>query len=279
MAAGALALAVLAAASAGVRATDDAALCAHTFDSAGVGFNLSPLQQDVDNNQLRDQKAQGTYVLQMCANLPSGTCKEGECASVLQSNTVEPSPLFDYGRYSEDTLAWELLDSANPTAGVVLTVSGGPQCTGSSRQVVNRFTRVEVTCDEDARNPTNKQVSTVECGVTWKFNSYAGCPSYYSSGLSGGWVFIILLLVASAVYCGGGAAYKKATLGTSGVESVPNVDFWRDFAEYVQAGCELSYRTATCSGRDGLRDGGREVLADESEDVGLYAAPGDGSML
>jgi len=54
------------------------------------------------------------------------------------------------------------------------------------------------------------------CLLTVKMSSLYGCPTEYTSGLSGGWVFLLLLFVASLVYLVGGVAYKKATLGTSG---------------------------------------------------------------
>lgn len=47
------------------------------------------------------------------------------------------------------------------------------------------------------------------------FSSAYGCPNV-RSGLGAGWVFVILVLVAIAVYLFGGITYKKVTLGTSG---------------------------------------------------------------
>mmetsp|Transcript_17158 Transcript_17158/g.40190 ORF Transcript_17158/g.40190 Transcript_17158/m.40190 type:complete len:300 (-) Transcript_17158:72-971(-) len=271
-----LALAVACAVFAGARA-DDSELCSHTFDSAGVGFNLSPLTPTTEE-PFSFQRVNDRYEMTLCGNLAS-PCREGPCASDVRSTLDPDTPLFNNGVFGADTLSWELLDSAEPTAGVVLTMGGGSDCTGSSRQTVQRSTRVAVTCNEDAREPTNVQWNLdVECAVHVSMESYAGCPSYYSSGLSGGWIFIILLLVASGVYFGGGSMYKRATLGASGVEAIPNIDGWRDFFEYVRAGCEYSYGIATCDGHS--QRGFEPELLDETEDVGQYAAPpGDESVL
>lgn len=54
-----------------------------------------------------------------------------------------------------------------------------------------------------------------QCALAVTFSSAYGCPNV-RSGLGAGWVFVILVLVAIAVYLFGGITYKKVTLGTSG---------------------------------------------------------------
>jgi len=60
-------------------------------------------------------------------------------------------------------------------------------------------------------------------------------------GLSGGWVFIIILIVLIPVYVAIGCVYKAKTKGTTGMESCPNIDFWRDLPGLVKDGFRFTF--------------------------------------
>lgn len=79
-----------------------------------------------------------------------------------------------------------------------------------------------------------------------------------SSGLSGGWIFIIILIVLTFVYCVGGMAYNyKYNLQNADVEGeetstgghyiqlakelVPNKDVWSQVSTYTMTGCRVSW--------------------------------------
>ena len=47
------------------------------------------------------------------------------------------------------------------------------------------------------------------------------------AGLGGAWIGLAAAVVVIAGYLGGGIAYKRARLGASGIESIPNIDTWR----------------------------------------------------
>jgi hypothetical protein len=56
-------------------------------------------------------------------------------------------------------------------------------------------------------------------------------------GLSGGWIFIILFFVAVILYFLCGCLFKHYRQGTMGLESTPNVDFWRELPGLLKDGC------------------------------------------
>jgi len=60
------------------------------------------------------------------------------------------------------------------------------------------------------------------------------------TGLTWGWIFIILFSVALVLYCGVGAFYKYKKLGVTGIETIPNVEFWRDYPGLVKDGIAFS---------------------------------------
>jgi hypothetical protein len=64
-----------------------------------------------------------------------------------------------------------------------------------------------------------------------------GCEDYTpSSGLSGGWWFVIWVVLGTSIYLGGGFLYKTKKMGTTGIESIPNIDFWREVPSLVGDG-------------------------------------------
>jgi len=63
------------------------------------------------------------------------------------------------------------------------------------------------------------------------------------SGISGGWIFIIIVVVSVFVYVVSGCIYKRHKKGTTGMkESCPNVDFWSDVPSLAKGGCLFTYR-------------------------------------
>ena len=56
-----------------------------------------------------------------------------------------------------------------------------------------------------------------------------------------GWIFIIMLSVLLVVYCGVGIFWKMKKLGVTGIEAVPNIEFWRDFPGLVSDGCAYTF--------------------------------------
>jgi len=72
----------------------------------------------------------------------------------------------------------------------------------------------------DIHNPTN--VNSYE--IT--FESVAACPAKALGGLSGGSVFLIIVLCATVVYLIGGVIFLGAVKGQRGKDMIPNLDFW-----------------------------------------------------
>lgn len=80
----------------------------------------------------------------------------------------------------------------------------------------------------------------------------SGSGASSSGGLSGGSVFIIIVLVASVVYVVGGCAFNKLKKGTSGAkESCPNNEFWFDLPALVKDGFLFTKSKLTGKGGDG----------------------------
>ena len=63
------------------------------------------------------------------------------------------------------------------------------------------------------------------------FSFRLACPSYQNmAGIS---VFLILFTITFLCYCIIGYTYKSFSTGVSGIDAVPNIDFWRFIGRWV----------------------------------------------
>ena len=56
------------------------------------------------------------------------------------------------------------------------------------------------------------------------------------SGLSWGWLFVLFFTFTMLCYCIGGCVYQHKKLGVTGLDMVPNVDFWNSLPFLVKDG-------------------------------------------
>jgi len=95
----------------------------------------------------------------------------------------------------------------------------------------------------------NMNYRTRTNGYMFVIESSAGCPveenfiERAAGGLSYGWVFIICFAVLLVLYCGIGMFYKIKKLGVTGIEAIPNIEFWRDYPTIVKDGCGFTMAT------------------------------------
>lgn len=65
-----------------------------------------------------------------------------------------------------------------------------------------------------------------------------GCPDYVPyHPLSHGWIFVIVVIFAASLYCAIGVVYNTKSRGLSGIEAIPQADFWRELPALVAEGC------------------------------------------
>ena len=178
---------------------------------------------------------------------------------------VIPSPLTLTQAYSGLTpVDTAPLNPQQPSQGIQITYTGGVCQSAPAR---NFSVTYRVDC---AATPGSKQVSIGLCYMVVELSDPAGCgvplsPSGKTAPLSGGWVFIILLLVATVIYLGVGMAYKRLTVGASGVEAMPNIDFWRAFGTNISTGALWVKCTVTCTPMPNVSD----------DDLGYHGIRGD----
>jgi hypothetical protein len=73
-----------------------------------------------------------------------------------------------------------------------------------------------------------------------------GCMPPEYSGLSAGWVLIIVFLVGTFVYCTVGIIYKSVRLHAQGIERMPNNEFWQNLPGLIRDGFWWTIAKITC---------------------------------
>ena len=161
---------------------------------------------------------------------------------------------------------------ADPAQGVVLTYAGGAPCSNGAPS----YTTLQLVCNATAVGRADVSAFSVlngGCQLDYTLQSAAGCP--YASvrtvaPLGAGWIAFIVLLVSATLYCVAGVAYKRYRYGSSGVEALPNVDFWRR----VYAVPARLVRGAGARGR-GVDDGLDDYASMAAQDDWILPPPDD----
>jgi len=140
---------------------------------------------------------------------------------------------------------WELINPAKPSVGVKVSYANGDAC--GSGVPPKKTGVINFYCDPTAgRGAVNGTVAeNPTCVFTMNIITGLVCPGGggggSSGGLSGGWVFIIILIVCIFVYIVAGCVYQRKKKGASGVESVPNIEFWRGLPGLVKEGFSFTW--------------------------------------
>lgn len=143
--------------------------------------------------------------------------------------------------------SWSVLDPTNPKTGGIKAkfIGAAPTdsdpfwCTfnPSTGSQYEREVHFNFYCDHSVSGVqpvTAIQNGTNDCRYMLEFKTAHACANYTgNSGLSGGWIFIIILVCCAFVYIVGGMGYGYFT--TRKLE-FPNMAFWTWFADLVREG-------------------------------------------
>jgi len=228
-----------------------------TFTSGEDYWDLSPLKNSPNGWPASD--ASYTYSLNFCAEVTSSTectaVQGGFCQFRTTTNAFEHS-LSSWTLAGSAPVLWEPLNG-DPTQGLAIVFSNGDVCAYNGKGYT-RYVYLNLICDPTAGKGGSYTVtvsSNPPCTYTVPFRTALACPGPIPkavTGLSGGWIFLIIFIVFIPVYCVFGCIYNRKRKGTTGmVESIPNVEFWKGLPSLVKDGCSFVYqktRQLLCKG-------------------------------
>ncbi len=174
----------------------------------------------------------------MCAPLTSSAA--ASCVQVQQESSacqiqVEGgTQTFDIGNWDPSALpTWSYTDATKQS--VTFEMSGANQCWAQPGASQPYTTTVILNCAKTQSDLIVTAPTGTSCNAVYTMSTPLACKGGSPSGggaakkgLSGGWVFIIILIVVFPLYVIGGCVYKSQKLGSTGMEKCPNVEFWRD---------------------------------------------------
>lgn len=140
-------------------------------------------------------------------------------------------------------------NSDKPGSGITMTMRNA-LCNAQPRLVIVIFT-----CDKSIETPTTMEVVEFPtCEFTIRISAAGACPnrprpgpSGPSSGIAGGAVFLIILLVLISVYLIGGVSYNHFKEKRAGLALLPHPSFWLLLFGLFMDGCRFSLTyTRTC---------------------------------
>lgn len=219
--------------------------CVFYDPDSGVQFDLSSLAQTpYFDYSLGPAKP---FRFTFCKYIDNFYCGDNDPTSTSALNNNGLGCFKSYGK--AENASWRPLSGDDETAGISLVYNGGPSCDifGTSS-----WTTFNLGCDKsmNALNIVNLVTSEDGCGLTYTLTHAAGCGVYKKTildTLGVGWIVFLVFLTIALVYVGGGMLYKRRKYGSSGFESIPNIELWRKVWGYAVAGVTLVVDALPCS--------------------------------
>jgi len=201
--------------------------------SAACGFGSIDVSGLTTKSDYSGSASTYSYKMNVC-----GMSNEGKCDQSICQFNAAGEKVAGLGKYDGAQPTWSYIDPTTPAKGVKAAFTNGNTCWMGGEQT--RYANVLFQCS-DSESGTFTIVEDPQCTFTLTMATKKACPGgsgtvTVSVGISGGWVFIILLLVGTFVYVLGGCIYKRKKLGLSGNEACPNYDFWKEVPVYVKDG-------------------------------------------
>ena len=123
-----------------------------------------------------------------------------------------------------------------PGTGVLMTMRNA-KCNFNERLV-----KVTFVCDETVSTPSTMDVKeTPTCVFNINVRAKQACPLSGGGSISGGTIFVIILLVAIVVYLIGGVAYNRVKRKETGINLLPHPSLWVAIFGYFMHGCRFTW--------------------------------------
>jgi len=215
--------------------------CGPTGIVNGVSYDFSYLGKVIA--QSTDSR---TYVISFCSTAGTSSC--AGYPNAMGCITWPPIYVAPLGNLATST--WSFIDITQPQMGAQLTMTGGKDIddpsycptSGNTLQASVLFLCVNWPGDDSI---WVSQYGSTVVGCSWVItvNSVSVCsfqPAPASS-ISGGTIFLIIVIIVTVLYCVGGVLFMKFARQKTGIELIPNSGFWRELWSLIVDGCKFSW--------------------------------------
>lgn len=217
----------------------------------GVLYDFLGYQHDGPWTKLFEE-LNTVVTINFCSNNAS-SCNES--ASIVRTDGANVcTGTLAFWEFEEDAEIM-LIDEANANLGLEVRFTNGKVDSCPENETVT--TTLFLQCAPNRQDPDTPTFDYVEiapdpdvrlCDFQIFFRAPEACFTHFpddptdngATGLSGGWVFTIIVIVFTFVYFVGGLLYNRFLTGAKGSESVPNISFWRSLPGLVTDGCSYT---------------------------------------
>jgi len=201
--------------------------CVFKTDKKTYDFNK--VSHDVYKG--KDSKGTAVYTAQFCSVAEESQCRE-DSGSICQYD--KQKYVASLGSFIDSPApTFSLIDSAKPEAGVKIYLENSSCKLGQMRE-----TTLLITCGS-VEDFIVTEGST--CHYTIEMKSKAAClHDSGDGGISGGTVFLIILLVSVFLYVAIGCAVCIKKYERRGLDACPHKDFWAAIPGLVKDGCSFT---------------------------------------
>jgi len=258
------------------------------FSVGGKNYDLSGLKGQTatgDDSKISTYH----YTAAVCSDMTA------QCEDIMTGQKLVGVVYQMGGEPGQQAVCWDMLAKwdnveagpldksagADGKDGLTLSFTNGDPCRGSPRK-----TKMNMICDtEEIGKLSGFQDDSDSCLFIINFPSKHACsgagpgpgPGPHgggkksSSGISGGWIFIILLVSLAIFYVAGFFAYGGyKTKEWTNKENCPHTEFWGKFVGWVKLGCIMSGQytwsaTKACIGWCKSKIGGGDGETGESD--------------
>lgn len=157
-----------------------------------------------------------------------GSSRCGMGCSALVSNNIGGYPVCTTIARTSSTI--RLIDEAKPQMGVVVQMS-------ITRPMLNCSLDVSVTCDSSGLKEPQTLEVVGPCNYATKLRHPSGCARIAAHGIGLGWfgTFMIIILSLFGAYLVAGIVYRHFFLRISGIDAIPNLEFWASLPHRIQS--------------------------------------------
>lgn len=214
-----------------------------SFTDSGQTFDFSALTRiQTNSDYIAPEGTSYKYSFNVCGvstSTVSGCKGTSGFGNVCQLSTAGAFTAV-CGYWASPMPVFALINSSDPTQGVSLTSKNGDVCWPSSTP---RTTIINFICDPD--NPVGTlSASEITCQYTITFPTSYACVSGGGGKLSGGWIFVIIVLCLIPVYIVAGCLWNHRKHGdtVTWMQKCPNHDFWFALPSLCWDGCKYTLR-------------------------------------
>lgn len=201
----------------------------------GHGFNLSDYNKDfnwiISSGRDPERSSRRSYTFNLCKPIiPKGSCGKNSwfCQIVeeLLNGTSKTNRSHSFINSPASTFVVETSDYKLNS----LTFKGEE---GGDIKYIFSCSLNEKNIDFEDFSDNGWKDGTLKQFVIRMLPSHSSCGLQLNSSMGAGKIFLILVLIIVFVYFAGGYLYNSQVLYRSGIDAIPNVDFWRSLPERV----------------------------------------------